>query len=305
MDQQTPWQRLAEPFPFEEIEIMPQMVSIEKGKAKATPYINARAAQARMDESFGPDCWGFELREAHFGDKSGFVGRLTVLVDGRPVVRESVCELSDIEPLKGADSGAFKRCFSALGHRCLYKVELGWQACTFYQSKSGQKFDDWTAHAKGSMKTSYLRQVGISQGGGSAKEAAATISTPPSAAVSNSLNLAAVPAVPSKGGNAFGHIPRTWPTAGMFAKPMEDPQVMAALREEAKRGIALGSVDKLRTMILLGYGLDLKAEVRENLTIEASKGAQALYVDWLQNSSAEHLQLALVDLMHEQARVSA
>jgi len=156
---QDPWKILAAPFPFEEIEIKPQTMTKDNTKALAVAYFDARAAQSRLDDAFGPMAWSFETKEI----SKGIIGRLTVTVDGLSTVREDGSEYTDIEALKGAISGAFKRCFSALGNRTLYEVDLGWQPCKTYDGGQKPRFDGWTTEAMSAMKAKYEKQLGISR----------------------------------------------------------------------------------------------------------------------------------------------
>jgi len=149
-----PWKIFAAPFPFDHIEIKPQTVSRDNTKALAVAYFDARAAMARLDESFGPMGWSFETREIG----KGIIGRLTVTVDGHSTFREDGSEYTDIEALKGAISGAFKRCFSAMGNRTLYEIDLGWQQIETYDAGRGPKFKSWTKDAITNMRRVYERQ---------------------------------------------------------------------------------------------------------------------------------------------------
>lgn len=156
----TPWQRLAEPFPFEDIKVMPQSVSRNGDKAKATPYFDARAVMNRLDEVVGPQNWRAEYRTAQIGNTSGVICRLTVVVDGAEIVREDGADPSDIEGFKGALSGALKRAFSALGNRTLYETDLGWQPIESYEGGNGKKqFKAWTREALNDMRRRYEAQV--------------------------------------------------------------------------------------------------------------------------------------------------
>lgn len=291
----TPWQLLAQPFPFEDIEIKVQKESKESNRALACPYITSRAGQRRLDEAFGPENWSFEIRPVEFAGNAGFIGRLTIHIEGREVVRESTCELSNYEPLKGADSGAFKRCFSALGFRCLYHVDLGWHDC-IYKTTGKKDFDDWTDTAWNKMRASYEKQVGLS--GCPSSEPAAPAQghsdrPQPSNHKPQTLNLQSIPVMLPKGANAFGHVPKAWPTAGTFTKPNEPNQKIVAAQLVLKRGIPKDDFEPVRTRILTAYGLDLDAIVEGQLTIGASKGAACLFVDWLQNAGDEAIQLAI------------
>lgn len=155
------WETLRARFSWEEIEIKPLKVSPEKGKALAVPYFNARAVQRRLDDAFGPENWSTTYREVSLVGKAvGIICRLEIFVRAnageRVIVREEVCEPSQIEPLKGAASGALKRAFSALGCRYLYEVDFGWQEAEFYRDKNGKdQFRKWTDRAMLQMRQIY------------------------------------------------------------------------------------------------------------------------------------------------------
>lgn len=154
----NPWEVLKRPFDFKDIDIKSQSVAKDDNQALAVAYFDARAAQDRLDEAFTPADWSFRVRECHLGAKSGIFGTLTVWVDGREIVREDVSELTDIEPLKGGVSGAFKRCFSQLGNRTLYDTDLGWHPC---EKRADGKFKKWTTQALKDIEARYNQQVGL------------------------------------------------------------------------------------------------------------------------------------------------
>lgn len=111
--------------------------------ALVVPYIDARAGQRRLDSVFGMDGWGVTYREIPMGEKlvkardgqpalkRQVVGVLASirfrLPGGEWVVREDGAEATDIEPVKGGISGAFKRAAVTLGiGRYLYDVDACW-----------------------------------------------------------------------------------------------------------------------------------------------------------------------------------
>lgn len=83
--------------------------------ARVVPYVDARAVIDRLDEAFGPFGYGITYDAITVGQYPGVKCRISAIVDGVTVVREDVSDPSDIEPLKGAASGALKRAFVQFG----------------------------------------------------------------------------------------------------------------------------------------------------------------------------------------------
>lgn len=106
------FEKLAEPFGYADIEWRVGRSGEKGGKPWAIllPYVDGRAIQRRLDEVVGPAYWQDEYRQVNGNAKeSGFVCRLTVEVDGKTIIKEGVAPFTDIEGLKGAESGALKR----------------------------------------------------------------------------------------------------------------------------------------------------------------------------------------------------
>lgn len=146
------------PFAFKDVEIMPQTVSQNSDRALAICYLDARAVMNRLDEAFGPENWAAFYTPTTIGNHHGVLCRLVCDADGRQVVREDGSAPSDVEPFKGAISDSLKRAFAALGHRLLYKVDLGWQGCV---KRENGKFSHWTDQSYANMKAIYERTLGI------------------------------------------------------------------------------------------------------------------------------------------------
>jgi hypothetical protein len=88
--------------------------------ARIVPYVDARAVIARLDEAFGPLGYSITYEPIavgpHAGMKCQILARVTDESGGQSLVlREDVSEVSDIEALKGAASGALKRAFVQFG----------------------------------------------------------------------------------------------------------------------------------------------------------------------------------------------
>lgn len=102
-------------------------------------YLTARAVMERLDQAVGPDRWESRLDWID----NAFVCRLTLTMpDGRHVTRTDVCDISDIEPFKGAASGALKRAAVLFGvGRYLYS--LGNTFADLHQYKKGLRDPQW------------------------------------------------------------------------------------------------------------------------------------------------------------------
>lgn len=100
----------------------------------------------RLDEVFGPFGWEdcYEPVEIERSD-AGVRCRLTVYVGDKKITREDVCEPSDIEPLKGAYSGALKRAAVKFGiGRYLYSIEESYAEITAAGAHRGATKDKTT-----------------------------------------------------------------------------------------------------------------------------------------------------------------
>jgi len=119
--------RLAEPFDADDIEWRVQSAGLKNGKvwARVLAYVTNRAVMNRLDEVFGIDGWKNELVEI---SKGSFICGISFLrPDGIWITKWDGCDASEIEPVKGAISGAMKRSAVLLGiGRYLYDLEAGY-----------------------------------------------------------------------------------------------------------------------------------------------------------------------------------
>lgn len=136
-------QRLEAPFGRHDLDWKVQRAGVAKDGdiwALIVPYIDARAAQRRLDEVFGLDGWEVKYREMNLGTKAvrgddgsittreirGVIATLRFRVPGTDqwVLREDGAEPTQVEPVKGGISSAFKRVVVTIGiGRYLYDVE--------------------------------------------------------------------------------------------------------------------------------------------------------------------------------------
>ena len=134
MTQQQLMDDLRAPFPESSIEWKVQTCGVSGNGpwAMVCAYVDARSLQDRLDLIFGPLGWQTTYREASGGSEAGFLCSLSVHVEGRGwVSKEDGAPSTDIEPLKGGISSAFKRvCSSGFGiGRYLYGLETNFADC--------------------------------------------------------------------------------------------------------------------------------------------------------------------------------
>ena len=118
--------KLREPFAFSEIEWKIQVTSADKARGMAVAYIDSRAIQKRLDEVVGSFNWKTEYQP--WQDKAQ-ICRLFIFFTERDewVAKCDGAENTDIEPIKGGLSDAFKRAASQWGiGRYLYDIDGVW-----------------------------------------------------------------------------------------------------------------------------------------------------------------------------------
>lgn len=105
---------LTAPLRAEEIEW--RILTVRGGTTVIAPYITARAVMSRLDAAFGP--WGWQVRytPAQIGEQWGVIASIAIRSpDGEWVAKEDGAGATDMEPYKGAISGALKRAATAWG----------------------------------------------------------------------------------------------------------------------------------------------------------------------------------------------
>ncbi|HLT47966.1 MAG TPA: Rad52/Rad22 family DNA repair protein [Rubricoccaceae bacterium] len=125
--------RLADPFPFEDVEWKPGAVTRDKSKGLAMAYISSRAVQDRLDEVCGPDGWRNEFTQAPEG---GVLCGISIRItredgDGNVhtewITKWDGAENTEVEAIKGGLSNAMKRAAVQWGiGRYLYKLPQQW-----------------------------------------------------------------------------------------------------------------------------------------------------------------------------------
>ena len=134
MNEQSIMERLTAPFPASEIEWRLQRSGEYNGTLKgyAVPYIDARAIAARLDEVFGMWGWQDSYAPWHVIENGNIVSQLCTIYIYCEVRNEWIpkcdgAENSDIEPIKGGLSDAFKRAAVKWGvGRYLYQMSGVW-----------------------------------------------------------------------------------------------------------------------------------------------------------------------------------
>ena len=116
-------EQLAEPFAPEDIEWRVGSTNADKSKGMALPYITARAQMNRLDSLLGPENW----RDEYVQIPGGFLCGLSIRIDNDWITKWDGGNDSDIEPIKGGLSDAFKRAGVKWGlGRYLYDIPIQW-----------------------------------------------------------------------------------------------------------------------------------------------------------------------------------
>ncbi len=116
-------EQLAQPFVPEDIEWRVGSTNADKSKGMALPYITARAQMNRLDSLLGPENW----RDEYVQIPGGFLCGLSIRIDNDWITKWDGGNDSDIEPIKGGLSDAFKRAGVKWGlGRYLYDIPIQW-----------------------------------------------------------------------------------------------------------------------------------------------------------------------------------
>ena len=117
---------LAAPFAANELDWRVARSGMTNGKpwAQVLVYIDARAARARLNTVVGPENWKVEY--AH-GPANGVIATLSLRISGEWIAKQDGADVTDIEPVKGGLSGAFKRACAVWGiGEYLYDIGDSW-----------------------------------------------------------------------------------------------------------------------------------------------------------------------------------
>lgn len=123
--------KLALPFTFDEIEWRVLRVSKKKPVAQVAAYVDSRAIQKRLDEVVGRENWQNEFETVTGVDNksTAHICKLRIYYPerGEWITKSDGAGCTDVEPIKGGLSNAFKRAASmwSIG-RYLYELKNIW-----------------------------------------------------------------------------------------------------------------------------------------------------------------------------------
>lgn len=121
-NEKTLMARLTAPFKPEEIKWRATLSGLKDGKpwVMVAPYLDARTIQNRCDEILGAENWTAKYRQ---GPGSGILCTLSIRINGEWIDKCDAASLTEIEPVKGGISNAFRRASVAWGiGRYLYNI---------------------------------------------------------------------------------------------------------------------------------------------------------------------------------------
>lgn len=115
--------QLKEPFDLKFVKWRVGATDKEKTKGIAIAYIDSREVMKRLDDVCGIDNWRNRLTAID----GGFISEIDIKIDGEWITRSNAAGNTNIEPLKGGASDAFKRAASTWGvGRYLYYLPNVW-----------------------------------------------------------------------------------------------------------------------------------------------------------------------------------
>ena len=121
---------LAEPFAASDVDWRIQQTTQDKKRGLAVPYLTSRAIQARLDEVVGVYNWKAEYKPWHgVKDVASQLCGISIYCEERKewIQKWDGAENTDIEPVKGGISDAFKRAAVLWGiGRYLYSLDATW-----------------------------------------------------------------------------------------------------------------------------------------------------------------------------------
>lgn len=123
--------KLEYPFTFDEIEWRVLRVSKKKPAAQVAAYVDSRAIQNRLDEVIGRENWqnDFETVVGSNNNGTANICKLSIYYKDRGewITKSDGAGCTDVEPIKGGLSNAFKRSASMWGiGRYLYELKNVW-----------------------------------------------------------------------------------------------------------------------------------------------------------------------------------
>lgn len=130
--------KLALPFTFDEIEWRVLRISKRKPVAQVAAYVDSRAIQKRLDEVVGRENWQNEFETVTGVDNksTAHICKLRIYYPerGEWITKSDGAGCTDVEPIKGGLSNAFKRSASMWGiGRYLYELKDVWAEIDEYK----------------------------------------------------------------------------------------------------------------------------------------------------------------------------
>ena len=131
--------KLEFPFTFDEIEWRVLQVSKKKPVAQVAAYVDSRAIQNRLDAVIGRENWqnSFETVTGSNNDGTTHICKLSIYYKerGEWIAKSDCAGCTDVEPIKGGLSNAFKRSASMWGiGRYLYELKNIWVEVDEYKA---------------------------------------------------------------------------------------------------------------------------------------------------------------------------
>ncbi len=134
--------KLAAPFPKQEIRWRAQTLTRDGDKALALAYIDARDVMRRLDEVAGPGGWSDSYIETRSGR---VICSLAIFIDGHWISKSDGAGDTAVEGEKGGLSDAFKRAAVKWGiGRYLYALGKVWAPCETYEAGGKKRWKEWT-----------------------------------------------------------------------------------------------------------------------------------------------------------------
>ncbi len=139
--------QLAEPFTFDEIEWRVLRVSKNKPVAQVAAYVDSRAIQNRLDKVLGRENWQNRFVTVAGKDNEGtsHICELSIFYPerGEWITKSDGASSTDIEPVKGGLSNAFKRAASMWNiGRYLYGLKNIWAQIDEYKAIAEEEYPE-------------------------------------------------------------------------------------------------------------------------------------------------------------------
>ncbi|MCI8472311.1 MAG: hypothetical protein HFE65_04325 [Clostridiales bacterium] len=140
-------QKLEFPFTFDEIEWRVLRVSKKKPVAQVAAYVDSRAIQNRLDAVIGRENWqnSFETVTGSNNDSTAHICKLSIYYKerGEWITKSDGAGCTDVEPIKGGLSNAFKRSASMWGiGRYLYELKNIWVEIDEYKAIAQHEYSE-------------------------------------------------------------------------------------------------------------------------------------------------------------------